>query len=350
MTATFNLEGGNSHDRRGRIEVSAHSAEATYRPLAAPSRRLAAELAVRGFRLVLPRRRADGWCTDQGRRVLRPGPYRDPGRATRCRSRAGHRCDGRRRGLDHTRRASRGKAGQDRGGLSQRIPVRKLRTPSPTAQRDRTGRYLGGVPGRGAGDPDAEADRRADQAADPDRARLNIEAEERNMHAQVGDRIVVAGATVGTPVRDGEIVEVHGTAGEPPYLVRWSDTGRESLFFPGPDSHIEHDGSPEVGPDPGGATPDQASESASEVKKWHVDLYLYEHQDSTAAHAVLHSASRAHLDGRGAARLRPGEANVPEIGDEVAVARALRGLSDRLLTAASDDMSAIQGHSVHLDA
>ena len=50
------------------------------------------------------------------------------------------------------------------------------------------------------------------------------------MHAQVGDRIVVAGATVGTPVRDGEIVEVDGTAGDPPYLVRWSDTGRESLF------------------------------------------------------------------------------------------------------------------------
>jgi hypothetical protein len=171
------------------------------------------------------------------------------------------------------------------------------------------------------------------------------------MHAQVGDRIVVAGATVGTPVRDGEIVEIHGPAGEPPYLVRWSDTGRESLFFPGPDSHVEHD-SPEGGAGAGGAaaTSDQVSESSAEVKKWHVDLYLYEHQDSTAAHAVLHLASRAQLDGRGAARLRPGEANVPEIGDEVAVARALRGLSDRLLAAASDDMSAIQGHSVHLDA
>lgn len=173
------------------------------------------------------------------------------------------------------------------------------------------------------------------------------------MHAQVGDRIVVAGATVGTPVRDGEIVEVHGTAGEPPYLVRWSDTGRESLFFPGPDSHVEHDGSSDGGTDtaPAARTPSEGGlESSAEVKKWHVDLYLYEHQDSTAAHAVLHSASRAQLDGRGAARLRPGEANVPEIGDEVAVARALRGLADRLLAAASDDMSAIQGHSVHLDA
>ncbi|HWI01560.1 MAG TPA: DUF1918 domain-containing protein [Propionibacteriaceae bacterium] len=172
------------------------------------------------------------------------------------------------------------------------------------------------------------------------------------MHAQVGDRIVVAGATVGTPVRDGEIVEVHGTAGEPPYLVRWSDSGRESLFFPGPDSHIEHDGSPDGGTDPAASatTPNSGFESSAEVKKWHVDLYLYEHEDSTAAHAVLHSASRAQLDGRGAARLRPGEANVPEIGDEVAVARALRGLADRLLAAASDDMSAIQGHSVHLEA
>lgn len=171
------------------------------------------------------------------------------------------------------------------------------------------------------------------------------------MHAQVGDRIVVAGATVGAAVRDGEIVEVHGVNGEPPYLVRWSDTGRETLFFPGPDSHIDHDGSQE-GEATGAAenTPDQGSQSAAEIKKWHVDLYLYEHEDSTAAHAVLHSASRAQLDGRGAARLRPGEANVPEIGDEVAVARALRGLADRLLAAASDDMSAIQGRSVHLEA
>jgi hypothetical protein len=39
---------------------------------------------------------------------------------------------------------------------------------------------------------------------------------------------------------------------------------------------------------------------------------------------------------------------VPEIGDEVAVARALRGLADRLLAVASDDMTTREGHSVHL--
>ena len=38
--------------------------------------------------------------------------------------------------------------------------------------------------------------------------------------------------------RHGEIVEVRGADGAPPYLVRWSD-GHEALFFPGPDAIIE---------------------------------------------------------------------------------------------------------------
>ena len=54
------------------------------------------------------------------------------------------------------------------------------------------------------------------------------------MTAHVGDRIVVHGLHVGEPPRDGEIIEVHGEGGEPPYLVRWSDDGHESLVFPGP--------------------------------------------------------------------------------------------------------------------
>ncbi|MBI1352668.1 MAG: DUF1918 domain-containing protein [Actinomycetales bacterium] len=54
------------------------------------------------------------------------------------------------------------------------------------------------------------------------------------MQAKVGDRIVVHGTHVSDPERDGEILEVHGPDGGPPYLVRWSDTGHESLYFPGP--------------------------------------------------------------------------------------------------------------------
>ena len=59
------------------------------------------------------------------------------------------------------------------------------------------------------------------------------------MKAEVGDRIVIAGHHVGEPERDCEVLEVHGTDGTPPYLVRWGETGHEAIFFPGTDAHVE---------------------------------------------------------------------------------------------------------------
>lgn len=61
------------------------------------------------------------------------------------------------------------------------------------------------------------------------------------MRASVGDRIVVHARHVGEHDRDGEILEIHGAKGEPPYLARWSD-GHVALVFPGPDATIEHRG------------------------------------------------------------------------------------------------------------
>jgi hypothetical protein len=52
------------------------------------------------------------------------------------------------------------------------------------------------------------------------------------MQAQVHDHIVVLSRRQGDTNRDGEILEVRGDDGRPPYLVRWSDTGHEGLFFP----------------------------------------------------------------------------------------------------------------------
>lgn len=43
------------------------------------------------------------------------------------------------------------------------------------------------------------------------------------MQAEVGDRLVIESAKVGTPRREGEIVEVRGDGGSPPYVVRWAD-------------------------------------------------------------------------------------------------------------------------------
>jgi hypothetical protein len=57
------------------------------------------------------------------------------------------------------------------------------------------------------------------------------------VQAQVGDRLVVEGRTVDIKRRDGEVIEVRGADGAPPYVVRWSD-GHEGLTFPGPDAHV----------------------------------------------------------------------------------------------------------------
>ena len=57
------------------------------------------------------------------------------------------------------------------------------------------------------------------------------------MEANVGDHLVVESNKVGTPPREGEIVEVKGPDGGPPYVVRWSD-GHEGLTYPGPDAHV----------------------------------------------------------------------------------------------------------------
>lgn len=60
------------------------------------------------------------------------------------------------------------------------------------------------------------------------------------MQATVGDRLHMRGRTVGSTDRYGEVVEVRGSNGEPPYLVRFND-GHESLVFPGPDCLVEHE-------------------------------------------------------------------------------------------------------------
>jgi len=66
------------------------------------------------------------------------------------------------------------------------------------------------------------------------------------MKANVGDKLVVLSNQLDHPAAEGEIIEVHGTDGDPPFLVRWNEDGHEGLVFPGPDSKVvsfEHTGS-----------------------------------------------------------------------------------------------------------
>lgn len=59
------------------------------------------------------------------------------------------------------------------------------------------------------------------------------------LHASEGDRVAVHGHRQGEPERDGEILEVLGKRGAPPYVVRWDD-GRVTTLYPGSDALVQH--------------------------------------------------------------------------------------------------------------
>jgi hypothetical protein len=59
------------------------------------------------------------------------------------------------------------------------------------------------------------------------------------MKAKVGDRLVLEGTHVGDPRRIGIVTALRHEDGSPPYVVRWLDTGKEGLVFPGAEAHVE---------------------------------------------------------------------------------------------------------------
>lgn len=58
------------------------------------------------------------------------------------------------------------------------------------------------------------------------------------MNARAGDWLVIESNVAGRTARRGRIEQVRGTAGAPPYLVRWVDADRTCLVFPGPDARV----------------------------------------------------------------------------------------------------------------
>jgi hypothetical protein len=58
------------------------------------------------------------------------------------------------------------------------------------------------------------------------------------MRASIGDKLRVHSNQVGTPDHCGQITEIRGADGGPPYLVRFDD-GHERLVFPGGDAVVE---------------------------------------------------------------------------------------------------------------
>jgi hypothetical protein len=86
------------------------------------------------------------------------------------------------------------------------------------------------------------------------------------------------------------------------------------------------------------------------ARTWTVEINISEHDDErrTRAEAVLHSGARPMLRGEGEARRRPSDREVPEIGDELATARALADLAYKLLDATAGDIEQFTHRPAHL--
>lgn len=72
--------------------------------------------------------------------------------------------------------------------------------------------------------------------------------------------------------------------------------------------------------------------------KWHVEIFLSEDGHRTRAEAVLRTSAGTELRHEGVAMRNPRDTDVPEIGDELAAARALSGLAHDLFEATVSDI------------
>jgi hypothetical protein len=89
------------------------------------------------------------------------------------------------------------------------------------------------------------------------------------------------------------------------------------------------------------------------AKHWTVDIYLSEKSGPddfeggesvrTFAEARLHTQDDTSVRGWGHARKNPKDRDVPEIGDDLAAARALSDLAHHLLDLAARDIEAVTG-------
>lgn len=85
------------------------------------------------------------------------------------------------------------------------------------------------------------------------------------------------------------------------------------------------------------------------TKTWRVDLFIAEKDGRTHTDAVLVTdGSAGKLYGSGSARRNPRDTEVPEIGEELATARALADLAHQLLETSAADIEAVTSKPAEL--
>jgi hypothetical protein len=74
------------------------------------------------------------------------------------------------------------------------------------------------------------------------------------------------------------------------------------------------------------------------VDRWSVELSIREHEGQTRADARLIMDNGVRLLGHGMARRHPGDPDVTEVGERIAVARALSDVAHLLLGSAAAEL------------
>ncbi|HEX6423789.1 MAG TPA: dsRBD fold-containing protein [Acidimicrobiales bacterium] len=150
------------------------------------------------------------------------------------------------------------------------------------------------------------------------------------MEVHVGDHVVVEAAKVGQARRRGEVLEIlRGAAGNR-LRVRWEGDEHESVVTPGSDMFVE-------------------SPAAEDLDRTslRVDVAITEDADHCDAVARVRVRDRD-FSGWGRARRHPADPQMPLVGEELAVARALSDLSHQLVGAAADSLESALGRPVAL--
>ena len=84
------------------------------------------------------------------------------------------------------------------------------------------------------------------------------------------------------------------------------------------------------------------------ITHWRTDVDVIEADGFTAAEARLFTETGERAAGAGHARVSQDDYDVPEMGAELATARALRDLADQLLETTSEDIEAVTDEEVNL--
>jgi hypothetical protein len=86
----------------------------------------------------------------------------------------------------------------------------------------------------------------------------------------------------------------------------------------------------------------------NQTRTFPLQVHVTERESDTTAEVTLTLDSGKEYRGHGTAYRNPRDSDVPEIGDELATARALSELSHRLIEAAADNISQREHRTVHL--